>query len=451
MSSNKKRGVVRFNESAAERHRGPFDGNNNNNNKNDHGGNDDGDDDGDDRKPAAIPKSSASILKKAKRYRPNEDELDDIDDWNEREDGDEEDRNSILPSEAQLIEAKRQRRQKRGGGTAGDDGEGGTHIDAETSLAAEGIKIEPFHMRDEETDGTGYFDGDTYVFRRLAADDDGEPDAWADSLRDENGNPTTDLAVVPPATKDSTTTRSTTSSKNKSLQENLDDWTKEQLYARILPLVSDSETIANAIRRYGQLVKQQQKGKKKFSGAKPSSAAHQNVGDDDEHIHMAKSCLDDLTGAANALLLQGEVDIYDTTREKILRMFPAQQDDNHGGPKPSTAAVPVQWEYMGNQDNTLHGPFTTEQMLGWAKAGYFVGTQRVKIRAIQQVEAEKEETKLSTEEDLLADLMDDDDGDDGGDDNDKIIPPAKKLKTNTIKGEWMWSNEVNYHDYLCSK
>ena len=42
---------------------------------------DDGNNDDDDRKPAA---------KRTKRYRPNEDEMDDIDDWKKEEDGDEE-------------------------------------------------------------------------------------------------------------------------------------------------------------------------------------------------------------------------------------------------------------------------------------------------------------------------------------------------------------------------
>jgi hypothetical protein len=41
---------------------------------------------------------------------------------------------------------------------------------------------------------------------------------------------------------------------------------------------------------------------------------------------MAKSCLDDLTGAATALLLRGEVDIYDTTRQGILKLLPQQQE-----------------------------------------------------------------------------------------------------------------------------
>jgi CD2 antigen cytoplasmic tail-binding protein 2 len=387
-------------------------------------------DDDDDRKPAA----AAVPILKTPRYkqrkaneRPNEDEMDDIDDWNEREDGGDEDGDVVLPSEHELLEAKRRRRQQRSNALGGED----TQIDAETSLATEGVKIEPFHMRDEENDGSGYFDGDTYVFRKLAADDDGEPDAWADSLRDEDGNPTMEIARVP--TADASTTK-----KKRSSQEDLDDLTKEQLYERILPLVSDSETVAKAIRRYGQLVKQQQQEKKRKKKEGISDSSDNN---DDEDSNMAKSCLDELTGVSNALLLQGEVDIYDTTRELILRMFPDHKEGTNPTPKN------VKWEYMGDNDNQLHGPFTTEQMLGWVKAGYFVGPQRVKIRYIQEKEEDTatkpSEPELSTKDDLLADLMDDDD------DKDATPPPAKKAKTTSvIKGTWMWSNEVDYQKYL---
>jgi CD2 antigen cytoplasmic tail-binding protein 2 len=418
--------------------------------------NDDDDDDEYDRKPAAAAAVKPNKKKtKQQRYRPNEDELDDIDEWDENED-DDEGFDGTIPTESQLIEAKRQRRQKRVFGRGEDDT---THIDNETSLAAEGVKIEPFHMRDEENDGMGYFDGDTYIFRKQAADDDGEPDAWADSLRDEDGNPTTDLA------RDTVPTVVSSSSGRKSSQENLDDWTKEQLYGRILPLVSDTETVAKAIRRYGQIVKQQRKqtgggGKKKkyqSSSAKDDGGGDKDEDEDDNNL--AKSCLDDLTGAANALLLQGDVDIYDTTRADILRMFPSSTSSSigqNGGTTTNTTSISspsnnkqkVQWEYMGNQDNQLHGPFTTQQMLDWVSSGYFVGPQRVKIRTISEEEEppqEKKRPELSTEEDLLADLMDDDDDDD---EKQKEERPAKKLKNNIVKGEWLWSNEIDYKTYF---
>ncbi|KAG7371438.1 GYF domain containing protein [Nitzschia inconspicua] len=406
----------------------------NNNSNNDYDDYEDGDYD---RKPVAKPMKKKSKIDD----RMNEDELDDVDDWRGDDDNDDDNEmgeNAEIPSEKELLEAKRRRRQQRGS----EFNRGDTHIDSETSLAAEGVKIEPFHMREEETDGSGYFDGDTYVFRRNNdGGDDGEPDAWADSLRDDDGNPTTYLAKIPETTK--TTTAST--SNRRSAQDELDDLTKEQLYDRILPLVSDSETVARAIRRYGQLVKQQRIQKKQQeSSSKPVNG---DGIDDDENL--AKTSLDELTGVSNALLLKGEVDIYDTTREHILRRFPPFQHDN-AGDHAATNETPknVTWEYVGNQDNQVHGPVTTEQMLSWTNSGYFVGEQRVKIRYIRQQEQEEpkeeEHKKELTQDDLLADLMDDDDDD--------AEPPSKKTKTTntvvTTKGDWMWSNEVDYQNYL---
>jgi CD2 antigen cytoplasmic tail-binding protein 2 len=349
------------------------------------------DDTEEDSKPPAKEKPS-------KRYRPNEDDLDDIDDWKkEEEDGFEEGEDRVLPSERELLEVKRKRRQNRGQGV---NAEGGTHIDDITSLATEGIAIEPFDMKQEESDGTGYFDGDTYVFRKNNPNE--EPDAWLDTLNDENenGKQSSNLAYVPKAKA------------KKEPEESLDDWTKEQLYRKILPLVSDTETVAKAVRRYGQLLKQKR-------GAKngPNSST--------ETQNFAKTCLDDLTGASNALLLKGEVDIYDTSRKHILKILPQEPQKS---PSATEKQPPAQWEYMGNQDDQTHGPYTTEQMIGWTQAGYFVGAQKVRIRTIR-------EEQLSTKEDLLADLMDDED------DN---TANQKKM----VKGEWMWSNEVDFTSYL---
>lgn len=345
------------------------------------------DDDEEDRKPAAVEKQ-------AKRSRPNEDEFDDIDDWRKEDDGEEEEGGQSLPSQRELLEAKRKRRQLRGEGVNAD---GGTHIDDVTSLATEGIAIEPFHMKSEETDGTGYFDGDTYVFRKNNPNE--EADAWLDGLNEDNGN-NKQPSNLPNLKKE-----------KKEPDNSLDDLTTEQLYSKILPLLGDNETVANAVRRYGHLVKQKR-------GAK----AGPNI--------FSEACLDnlnELSGAANALLLKGEVDIYDTTRQHILKALeqkPQKQDP------PSTEKQPsAQWEYMGNQDAQIHGPYTTEQMIGWTQAGYFVSDQKVKIRNIR-------EEQLSTKEDLLADLMDDDDEEDVG------------VHTKTVKGEWMWSNEIDFRSYL---
>lgn len=349
--------------------------------------------------------------KKQKKLRPNEDELDDLDDW--KEEDDEDDKNGVLPSEKELLEAKRQRRQNRNA----LDADGKTKIDDMTSLAAEGIQVEPFHMKNEESDGTGFFDGDTYVFRKhnVEEGEDEEPDAWLDRLREDEEEGKKSLYQAPVAKPKTAETPS---------KESMDDLTKEQLYRKILPLLNEKESVSQALIRYGRLIKPAR-------GAKGVSAdASQLVAQS-----SAKGYLNELTGAANALLLRGEVEIYQATKPDIERFLPTSQFQTPAGTKRLIEKQPpAKWEYQGNQDGVNHGPYTTEQMLEWVKAGYFVGAQRVKIRTIR--EGQKE---VSTQEDLLADLLDDDDEEDNGD--------AKSERV-LVKGEWQWSNEVDFGAYL---
>jgi len=404
------------------------------------------------RKPSALRPSSHTVKIKDK-YRANTDELDDIDDWNEREDGD---REGDLPSKSELIEAKRKRREQRGANSAlfnNDD----DHLDEnETSLATDGVKIEPFHMKEEETDGTGYFDGDTYVFRKNTPTEDGEADAWADTLmRDGNGETGDDnedrqtIGIARNAAKKN-------NEESSALQEDMDGLSKEELNKRIVRLMDDPmESIMQAIQRCGKLAKPKFNSKNRRKNQKLKQHQQTDDKDSDKTTNVAKSHLDDLTGAANALLLKGEVDIYDRKKQDILRMYPSLSEQRRGNSSTSSTSIASvdtskpKWEYQGNEDNQLHGPYTTEQMIGWVRAGYFVGAQRVKIRTVclrEQAEEKKAEPELSTQDDLLADLMDDDD------EEEEESRPAKKAKdsssTITIKGEWMWSNEVNYQNYI---
>jgi CD2 antigen cytoplasmic tail-binding protein 2 len=341
--------------------------------------------------------------KKPKRNRPNEDEIDDVDEWKEEDD----DKGYHLPSEKELLEAKRQRRQNR----AGLDADETTTIDEMTSLASDGIAIEPFHMKNEESDGMGYFDGDTYVFRKRNVEqgEDEEPDAWLDRLR-EDEEVGKKSQYQPPVAR---------AKKEQSSQETMDDLSKEELYMKMLPLLNGPETVSQALIRYGRLIKEGV-GSESLASSKP--------------LMSPRVCLNDLTGAANALLLKGDVDIYQSRKVDIERLLAASNPSTVSKmQQPTEKQPPAQWEYKGNQDGALHGPYTTEQMLAWIKAGYFIGSQRVRIRTLRD-----KPVQLSTQDDLLADLLD----------NDIEDPHISTEKDMLTKGEWQWSNEVDFYAYL---
>lgn len=335
----------------------------------------------------------ADSFESSKRYRPNEDK-DDGDDGQEQQESDLE---QTIPSERQLLEAKRRRRRQRNSEV---NAEGNTEIDESTSLATDGIQIEPFHMKREESDGTGFFDGDTYVWRKHDPND--EPDAWLDSLDDTTKVASSTVMI----------SKSVIDAKGSDEAESRDKLTVKQLYKKLLPLMSGNETVAQAVRRYGRVSSQ---SKLKSQGGNQRSAEAHNA---------SKSCLDDLTGSANALLLKGEVNIYDATRQWILENISVQEDVKV---VPDKKETPADWEYKGNQDGKIHGPYTTEQMMNWMQAGYFIGLQKVRIRTIRK-------KTISMEDDLMSDLMDDDE--------------KLDANTDTEKGEWQWSDEVNMHSYL---
>lgn len=345
------------------------------------------------------------------KERPNEDEMDDVDDWQAEEDED----LQSLPTEKERLEAKRVRREQRQGGKEST----ATRINDTTSLATEGVEIEPFHMDNERSDGTGYFDGDTYVFRKRG--DDEEPDAWVESLKESGSDKQSYFQEE----------KSYRFSENTEEGDN-DSISKEEWYAKIIPLVSDTETIMQAVVRYGALLKRQPlKRNKKRKAQREETAADQDT--QSESFLFAQDSLNDLTEAANALL-GGDVDIYQKTRNDLLKLVQSakpeeSKEDNDKTVAAGTAESQSQlsWEYMGSQDHQIHGPYTPEQMKAWIGAGYFAGAQAVQVRSVK----EKEKSKV---QDLLSDLMDDDDDEDQGGDSGEQFD----------RGEWVSSDGVNF-------
>jgi len=339
--------------------------------------------------------------KRPRLERPNEDEVDDVDDW----EGEEIDAEGV-PKPMELLDAKRKRRQRQHEKDIEDDEEDDTHIDARTSLLAETkdaeneIAVEPFNMDAEQNDGSGYFDGDTYVFRKRDAEE--EPDAWLESLSESK-----EVSSIP---------------ERMNVEEeegtSMDDLSKEELYNKIVPLVSNSESVLQAVARYGGLLKRHKKSSKVSDGV------------DDTAVQTAQKALNDLTEAANALMLKGDVDIYQQTRTDLMKLIPDTKPPAFtlGKEKPV-----VSWEYRGNQDGEIHGPYTTAQMLSWIQAGYFIGAQAVQIRTIRKESLKKK----STAEDLLSDLMEEDEEEE----------EDKAAEANEVKGEWQSSNDVDFTSY----
>jgi CD2 antigen cytoplasmic tail-binding protein 2 len=386
----------------------------------------------------------------SKRLKQGDDEEDDYEDDESR----------------MILEAKRQRRLRQKLETddalVGDDDDNEDDSDVEEndikgpprkeqfkSLRAEGIAVEPFHMRNEEGDGSGYFDGDTYVFRRNTGDD-GEPDAWLDGLDDPENE----------ASQAITTTAGGRGDKEESAGE-YENVSTQDLYQQMMALMSplkSSETVLQAIARYGNEIKQERtkrgnhNKRRRLDGAAdadsaPATTQHKN----------AQDALNQLTMISNTLLLRhGQISIFDQTRETISALLLSEQlggssdSTKRPGPTPGDAAsseklyISVKWEYQGREDQQIHGPYTTQQMLDWTRAGYFVGPSAVYVRTVATPSANplpSSSPAATTTESLLADLMDDAD-----DDDEPVVDEPKGSIQNgaVVHGEWQWSDGVNF-------
>jgi CD2 antigen cytoplasmic tail-binding protein 2 len=393
--------------------------------------------------------------------RMNEDELDDVDEWNpdddddidEDDDNDDADVKYLSVSNRDLREAKSQRRIKRVVGDNNDDDEVyvTTRIDNRTSLAAEGYEIEPFNMDQEKNDGSGYFDGDTYIFRKRNDVDD-EPDAWVDSLNDESSTtkPNNGGKLAESDIRHDRIAMLREDFRRRKIADDIDDrmdnWTEEDLYSELLPHLEGNETIMGALIRYGQKLKVKHVKKSNTSSAIDVI----NTSNDQENRQLAQDSFNTITEAANALLLKGKIDIYDTKKTDIEAIIKAKLPSETTIPSKitslsnGTGRTALQWEYQGNQDGAIHGPFSTQEMIGWVNAGYFVGSMAVQVRTITHPPTLPQPNDKSIKDDLLSDLYDDDDDDDENENSTVPIPNQEIVQ----RGEWILSDQVDFHKYL---
>lgn len=201
-------------------------------------------------------------------------------------------------------------------------------------------------------------------------------------------------------------------------------------------------------------------------------------------MEQTRETVEELTEITDALLFGGETEAYELTkmdwihRYKLAEYFPNSSlaqpkrpnsfdieqahtqkksrvgyfdtdinntDDNSeqqrtASPKPPMCEVT--WEYKGNEDGIIHGPYTSRQMLEWITCGYFIGESAVDIRrvgsaSVSNKSKDGDDAKADVD-DLMADLLDDDDDDE--------VAPKKNASSTTSC--WMRSDEVDFSSYL---
>ena len=238
----------------------------------------------------------------------------------------------------------------------------------------------------------------------------------------------------------------------------------------------------------------------------PSTAASSASDADEEmknlsiQMEQTRKVVEELTELADALLFGGEVDSYELTKTDwvhrfklldattdldLMRKRPVDDDnitadakpeakkqrrgyfdvtttddddgDNSNGDsskKPQQHEYQVMWEYKGNEDGSIHGPYTSKQMLEWTSCGYFVGESAVDIRRVgsllsSDVASNKKKVDETTTpppktdvDDLMADLESDEE------DNNEGRGGSENATTVNAESSWMRSDRVDFSLYL---
>lgn len=212
-------------------------------------------------------------------------------------------------------------------------------------------------MRNERD--SGYIDENfNYVFKK----DDGEVDAWISGL---------DESAIEAAIGEAAAAE-----KKKSLQRVMEEEeiskkprrTPHELKLELLSFLHPTETIITALRRLSGKIETNSgiKGKrtKPNTKAEDHSASHGNQRSKPikptDIAKMNKPSIDRVIEIANELIADGIAGIYSMTREAIY-------------------ASTILWEYKG-ADESVYGPYTSQQISEWKSQGYFTGSTSVLMR-----------------------------------------------------------------------
>lgn len=455
---------------------------------------DDDDDDDDVIKDAAVrtPAEVAEAKRKRGRVRRQEDKFD-------------------LDNEGDDYDEIRQRRYLDDGGP--DDRDAPEYAGGSLSLITDRVAnpdayesnaygnasfpVEPFNMDSERDGGLGYFDGDTYVFRRNRKSVDGEDDAWLDGASDDEDDNDEEeesgqmaLDSIASIRQNKSRVSSMEDNRKKKSKYVSNDDRPEDLGLRLVGLLlGDEETVMMALARHGaslrELRAREQKATRKVQlmkkrGKLLSSEEASDVATNDTvaaetkgqlkiEMERTRDVVEELSEIADLFLFGGETEAYELTRKDWNHRFKLDTTLGHlkrplndagdvskrgyfGNATDAETEITevlsqteeVLWEYKGNEDGVIYGPYTSQQMMEWTSCGYFVGESSVDIRRVSNTAKKEGEDVHADVDDLMADLLDDDDED---------VETAKERANDGVvatnaKSSWLRSDRVDFNLYL---
>ncbi|VDN25462.1 unnamed protein product [Gongylonema pulchrum] len=177
---------------------------------------------------------------------------------------------------------------------------------------------------------------------------------------------------------------------------NFGDSELKSVYERIAAMLKPNETIEHALSRLGK-----EKGLSAAEERKRRWAA-KKAGR--EYVDEGAAAMKELTGLADSLVSNGELEAYQYTLEKLLFLIKELQTENTGQVEEEKAAGKsssdvVFWEYkLSNEDGAeIFGPFTSEQMLEMQQEGKFENGGWARKQGAQSFYTEEEQKGAAAE------------------------------------------------------
>lgn len=258
-------------------------------------------------------------------------------------------------------------------------------------------KLDAFNMKSEQEEGRFDAEGN---FVRKAADPDAVHDSWLEGV----------------SKKDMKKAREAAEKRDEERRQKIieDDaiLTSDVLKA-LIPHLQRGETVLEALARIGRGIhKKVPKWANPKNKPKPplSDHTHTHIRTNNDNNNnnnngtaqpsqdhstdaLRRAAIEALTGAADQLLIRGQTDIYDASRESLTRQYVRETGDEWTDPSRAAATPtdadpavgsreagargrgpPREWQYRwsdARDGGQTHGPYGGVTMVEWSEAGYF--------------------------------------------------------------------------------
>lgn len=228
-------------------------------------------------------------------------------------------------------------------------------------------KLDAFNVRAEKEEG-GFDESGNYV--RKAADPDAVHDSWLEGV----------------SKKDMKRAKEAAEKRDEEQRQRNcegDAVLLSDILIKLIPRLERGETVLEALARLGRGIT---KRKPRWQKNKRNDDAAMDFDKEPESENLIerrrREAVEEITSAADLLLTRGQMDIYDTEKELLMRQYRRETGDEwvepskdlRGSSEDGGEAQGKQWEYRwvdARDGGQVHGPYDGPMMVAWNDAGYF--------------------------------------------------------------------------------